>query len=133
MIYRRLAASVLLLAACNTYPEMEDVADVCVYAREIDGQNRLLAYARINNCAADHKGAYLKCTITVTEQDAHIQTVYKDGKDPNHACHGPLEGSCEAIVEPGDYALAYDGDQQSITVPGGDYVCFGADPNTGTE
>lgn len=131
MTYRFLpTATLLLLAACTNYPEIEDSANVCVYA---EGQDRLVAYAQINNCAGDHKGAYLKCTITVDGQNALIETVFKDGKDPNHGCVGPIEGTCEAVVPPGDYTLEFDGDERMIVVPGGTHVCFGADPSTGTD
>jgi hypothetical protein len=128
-----LVSSLLILGACNDYPEYEDVGDVCVYAREVEGQDRLLVYAQVHGCSGDHKGAYVKCTVTVDGQSAHIETVYKDGKDPDDACIGPLEGSCEAVVEPGEYTLEFAGQHQPITVPGGEHVCFGIDPSTGTD
>lgn len=125
-------SSFLVLAACN-YPKIEDHGDVCVYASEEDGQNRLQVRAQGYGCTSDHKGAYLKCTITVDGQHAHIETVFKDGKDPNDACAPPVEGTCEVVVEPGDYTLEFDGEQQMIAVPGGDHVCFGIPFDTDTE
>lgn len=126
-----LVSSFLILSSC--YEKVENHGDVCVYASEEDGQSRLQVRARGDGCTSDHKGAYLKCTITVDGQSAYIETVFKDGKDPNHACAPPVEGMCEVVVEPGDYTLEFDGEQQMIEVPGGERVCFGFPLDTGTE
>jgi hypothetical protein len=61
---------------------------------------------------------------------AHIQTVFQDGKDPDDSCRGPLETSCEVSVEPGSYIHAFDGDDRSIVVPGGEPACFSYDFDT---
>lgn len=134
-MHRRLCllfvSSFLILGAC--YHKEEDGAEVCVYTTEVNGQNVLRAYAWGYPCAGDHRGAYLRCTITADGLDAHITTVFKNGKDPNDACAGWLENSCEVAVEPGDYTLDFAGNERMITVPGGEHVCFGFDFNTGTE
>ena len=59
--------------------------------------------------------------------DAHIDTVFKDGKDPNDALGPALENSCEVAVPPGKYALTFADGNRALTVPGDDYVCFGVD------
>jgi hypothetical protein len=134
MIYRfdlLVVSSFLIVGACN--PKIEDEADVCVFTTEVNGQNVLRVRAEGFLGAGDHRGAYLKCTVTVSGLDAHIETIAKTGKDPNDAGGGPLNASCEVAVEPGDYTLDYDGEERMITVPGGEHVCFGFDFNTGTD
>jgi hypothetical protein len=118
-------SSFLLLGAC--YEKVEDVADVCVYTTAATGQNVLKVLVQGFDGAGDHRGAYLKCTITVSGLDAHIDTVFKDGRDPNHALGGELHNECEVVVEPGDYTIDFAGDERMITVPGDEHVCFGYD------
>jgi hypothetical protein len=104
-----------------------------VYTLEENGQSRLRVRARGYDCASDHKGAYLKCTITVDGFSAHIETVFKDGKDPNHACASPVEGTCEVVVEPGDYTLDFADEEQVLSVPDGVHVCFGGAVDVATD
>ena len=118
-----------LSLACHRYPEIIDDADVCVTAIEADGEHTLFVEAQSNGCEVDHKGASLECTISVDGSTAHIQTVFQDGKDPDHSCPGPLMTSCEVTVEPGSYTLEFDGEQLPIVVPGGE-ACFGPDFDT---
>jgi hypothetical protein len=126
-------SALMLLGAC--YSKEEDTGDVCVYTSEEDGQNLLRVHAQGPGCTGDHRGAYLKCTITVDGLNAHIETVFKDGRDPNDACAGPVEATCEVVVEPGTYTLDFDGDELAIAVPEdeGEHVCFGPDFGTGTD
>jgi hypothetical protein len=122
-------SSLLIFGAC--YQKVEDHGDVCVFTTtEPNGQNILRVRAQTDDAGWDYKGAYLKCTITVSGLEAHIETVFKDGKDPNDLAAAPLEGSCEVAVEPGDYTLDFDGEELFISVPGGEHVCFGYDFST---
>ena len=119
-------ASLVILSSC--YEKIEDEADVCVLATNVaSGQNFLQVRVQGFDGAGDHRGAYLRCTITVSGLDAHIDTVFKDGKDPNDALGPALYNSCEVAVPPGEYTLDFADDERMITVPGGDYVCFGVD------
>jgi hypothetical protein len=120
-----LVSSFLILSSC--YDKIEDEADVCVYTTAVTGQNVLKVLVQGFDGAGDHRGAYLRCTITVSGFDAHIDTVFKDGKDPNDALGPALHNSCEVVVEPGDYTLDFAGDERMITVPGDEHVCFGYD------
>jgi hypothetical protein len=105
-------------------PEVIDQGSACVSTYELDGQQRLLVEANSGDCASDHKGASFECTITSDGMTAHIETVFQDGKDPNAACPGPLETSCEIDVEPGTYTLEFAGEQRMIVVPDGEQTCF---------
>jgi len=124
---------VALLLGCQQYPEIIDGERVCVSVEELDGQYRLFVEANSGDCAADHKGASLECTISVDAQHAHIETIFQDGKDPDDACAGPLETTCEVDVEPGTYTLEYAGEQHEIVVPAGERTCIpgGGDGETG--
>jgi len=119
-----------LSLACQRYPEIIDDAQVCVTPIEDDGQHTLLVEAQSNGREADHKGASLECTISVDGSTAHIQTVFQDGKDPDHSCQGPLMTICEVTVEPGSYTLEFGGEQLPIVVPGGEQACFGSNFDT---
>src|SRR5690606_28748946 len=91
-----------------------------------DGQYRLLVEVDSGNqCARDHKGASLECTITVDEQLVHIETVFQDGKDPNDGCAGPLETTCTVDLEPETYTIEYADEQYGYFVPGGQRFCIG--------
>lgn len=116
-------SALMLLGAC--YSKVEDYGMVCAYTLEENGQSRLRVHASDNGCAGDHRGAYLKCTITVDGHNAHIETVFKDGRDPNDACVSGPEATCEVVVAPGDYTLDFDGEEQMLSVPDGEHVCFG--------
>jgi hypothetical protein len=113
----------VLLLGCSS-PEIIDDAQVCVSTDELDGQLRLIVDASGNACAADHKGASFECTITTDGFDAHVETVFQDGKDPNDACIGPIMTTCEVLVEPGTYTIEFDGEEVVIVVPDGDQACF---------
>lgn len=118
---------VALSSACK-FQEIEDEANVCVFA----GESVLRVRASSYGCESDHRRAYLKCTITVDGLDANVETVFKDGHDPNDACARPLEATCEVTVAPGDYTLHFGDEEQSITVPDGEHACFGYAVGTDT-
>jgi hypothetical protein len=122
-----MAGLVALSGACK-FHEIEDEANVCVYA----GESVLRVHASSFGCESDHRNAYLECTITVDGEDALVETVFKDGHDPNDACAPPLETTCEVTVTPGDYTLHFGDEQQSITVPDGGHACFGYAVGTDT-
>jgi hypothetical protein len=120
-----LASSLVIQAACDE--KIEDEGDVCVYTTAVTGENVLRVLVQGFEGAGDHKGAYLRCTITVDGHHAHIDTVFKDGRDPNHALGPGLSNECEVVVEPGEYTIDFAGDEQMLGVPGDEHICFGYD------
>ena len=112
------------IALLGCYPEVIDGDRVCVVAEEVDGQHRLVAQAFSDGCESDHEGASLECSIESEGFDAHIQTVFRDGKDPNHACAEPLVTTCTLDVEPGTHTLHYAGDEIALDVPSDAEVCL---------
>ncbi|HLT36831.1 MAG TPA: hypothetical protein VK034_11105 [Enhygromyxa sp.] len=122
--------SAALSIGCQ-YPELVDHGYVCVSTAEIDGQHRLtVAVQSEDSCVADYKGASLECTVGVDGSSVAIMTIFKDGKDPDSGCLGPLETRCEVDVEPGSYTLEFDDETLTIDVPGGEQACFGYDFDT---
>lgn len=118
------AVLVGVLFGCQQYPEIADHGQVCVTAEETNGEYRLLVEANSQDCAGDHEGASFECTITTDGASALIETVFQDGKDPNSACNGALETTCEAEVDVGTHAVEFAGEQYEIEVPSDGSVCI---------
>lgn len=116
-------ALLVLLAGCP-YPEQIDYGAVCVSAKQNGDQHVLVVDASSGDCASDHKGASFECTITSDGSTAHIETVFRDGKDPNDACAPPLETTCEVAVEPGTHTLVFADEQHEFEVPSNSRICF---------
>ena len=114
----------VVLVGCQQYPEISDYGQLCVSAQEVDGEHRLVVDANSGDCAGDHEGASFECSITADGLVAQVETVFQDGKDPNDACNGALETTCEVTVEAGTYTIEFAGEQRALIVPGGEPTCF---------
>lgn len=122
---RLFALVLVLLPGCkDDYPEVMDYGRVCVTAVEEAGGHVLSVDASSQDCAGDHRGAMFECSITVEGTRALIETVFRDGDDPNLACAAPLEARCEAEVGPGTFTLAFADEEWELTVPSDDRVCI---------
>lgn len=115
---------VVLLAAC-LYPEQSDYGGVCVTAKQDGDKHVLVITADSLDCASDHKGASFECSISVDGSHAHVETTFKDGKDPNHACANSLMTTCEVEVEPGSYTIEFADEDSTLEVPSAEVVCLG--------
>jgi hypothetical protein len=119
-----LALLPLLTGGC-LHPEIDDYGGVCVTAEQDGDQHRLVVVADSHDCASDHKGASFECSISVDGFVAHVQTVFQDGKDPDHACANSIVTSCEVAVEPGVYTIEFaDEKPEQLEVPGDQQVCL---------
>jgi hypothetical protein len=112
------------LFGCQRYPELIDYGRVCVTAEQIGDQHRVVVEANSEDCAADHDGATLACSINSDAAKVQIETVFQDGKDPNDGCGGPLTATCTLEVEPGTYTMAFGDEQAELTVPSNDRLCL---------
>ncbi|MFO7562748.1 MAG: hypothetical protein R6X02_08920 [Enhygromyxa sp.] len=114
----------LLLVGCQQYPEQLDYGVVCVSAEQSGGQHRLVVEANSADCASDHEGASFECSISAEGSAVQIETVFRDGKDPNDACAPALEATCELEVEAGTFSLEFAGEQYELEVPSQNRVCI---------
>jgi hypothetical protein len=119
------ALPLIALLGCQQYPEIEDYGGVCVTAEQDGNKHFLVVVAGSQDCASDHKGASFECSISIDGDVAHIETVFRDGKDPNDACADQLETACQIEVEPGQYTLEFaDEDVFGLDVPSDEEICL---------
>lgn len=124
-----LLLSPVVLLAC--YPEHGDYGGVCVTAEQDGDKHVLVVTADSLDCASDHKGASFECSISVDGSAAHVETTFKDGKDPNDACANSLIATCEIAVEPGTYTIEFADEDKSLAVPSDSVVCLGGAAHDG--
>jgi hypothetical protein len=118
------AVGIMLLVACEHFPEVLDQGRVCASAVESDGVHILVVEASSLDCASDHKGATFDCSIAVDGLVVTVHTKFRDGKDPDSGCASPLRDTCEIVLEPGTYTLEFGDQMETMVVPSGEDVCI---------
>ena len=113
---KRYVLGAIVLIGCAE--PMYDHGTICAVA----GADSVEVTAYVS-CGSDHEGATLECTATETGSTVLVETVFKDGKDPNDGCAPALTASCGAAVEPGEITVAFAGEEWPLTVPDGGTIC----------
>jgi hypothetical protein len=110
------------LGAC--YGPIDEVS-ICI----LPSSDRAVVRASAG-CAADHKGARISCSISKTGMQLEVSIDGREGKDPDDACKGDLQTTCESEpLADGEYTLHFGDQELPLTIPNESAFC--SDTTTG--
>jgi hypothetical protein len=116
--------STLLLGCAE---EIENYGSVCVEPVMVDEEWVLRFEASSDDCSSDHRGAEFSCSVELDAEanEVVVSTLYRPGKDPNHACAAPRYDVCEFALgaQEGWVYVRFDDVVHPVQFPG-EAVCF---------